>query len=101
MFLRVLVILVLIAVIQAAGLLFIVDKSWLVSEVVAGQYLNQSQTGGTDKASDKETTSEIEALDSGWARTEMIIVLAAFALFFIVGVYWWTYGKLHHKIPRY
>ena len=28
-------------------------------------------------------------------------IVIIFAVLFIAGVYWWTYGKLHHKLPRY
>jgi len=98
MVLRILVIIALVVAIQAAGSLFLVNKSLLISEVAAAQYLNQPQSGGTNNAADEDV---IERLDDSWARTEMIIALVIFALFFIVGVYWWTYGKLHHKVPRY
>jgi len=87
MVLRILVIIALVVAIQAAG-----------SLVAVGQNLNQPQSGGVNKAPDENI---IEKLDEDWARTEMIIALVIFAVLFIVGVYWWTYGKLHHKVPRY
>ena len=52
----------------------------------------------TGTADDAETLDQI---DENWKRTERIVGLSIFGIFFIVGMYWWTYGKLHHKLPRY
>ncbi len=60
---------------------------------------------GTAAAEDEGTLSADQAVqdvkDKKRQRTQKIIVVSIFGVFLILGVYWWTYGKLHHKLPRY
>ena len=53
------------------------------------------------KTQSKDDAQILDQVDQNWKRTERIIGLSIFGIFFIVGMYWWTYGKLHHKLPRY
>lgn len=43
----------------------------------------------------------IEEIDKGYQQKIKYAIIITFAVLFIAGVYWWTYGKLHHKLPRY
>ena len=71
---------------------------WFGSGVAVVEPVEAGGKGRTQSADDAEILDEV---DQNWKRTERIIGLSVFGVFFIVGMYWWTYGKLHHKLPRY
>lgn len=43
----------------------------------------------------------IEEISKQYEQKIKYAIIIIFAVLFIAGVYWWTYGKLHHKLPRY
>ena len=50
---------------------------------------------------DKGYQDTIKELGDARDRMTKYIIIIIFAVLFIAGIYWWTYGKLHHKLPRY
>jgi hypothetical protein len=52
-------------------------------------------------SNDKGYQDTIKELGDSRDRLTKYIIIIIFAVLFIAGIYWWTYGKLHHKLPRY
>ena len=63
--------------------------------VTAPESLDESDNPGSgDESRDSQLTDDYETKNK-------IIVLAIFGVLFIICMYWWTHGKLHHKLPKY
>jgi hypothetical protein len=95
---KILALVIIVAAIQVAA-----------SSIMASPYRFGSAAAVVDRADaverpgmrGEDDARTLDQIDQNWKRTERIIALSIFGVFFIVGMYWWTYGKLHHKLPRY
>ena len=60
----------------------------------------EEQPQVAESGNDKEIERMAE-IDLAWQRKVKIIVVAIFCVLLILCGYWWTYGRLHHKVPKY
>jgi hypothetical protein len=58
-------------------------------------------SSGNESASPSKDSKLIDDIDKDYQRKINYIIVVVFAVLFSAGIYWWTYGKLHHKLPRY
>ena len=63
--------------------------------------LTTQETGGESDNPAPGNESQDKKLTEDYEKRNKIIVLAIFGVLFIICMYWWTYGKLHHKLPKY
>ena len=60
-----------------------------------------ASTGLEDNTSKNKDSKQLEEVDRKYQQKINYIIIIVFAVLFIICMYWWTYGKLHHKLPHY
>ena len=72
-----------------------------MASVVGSKTIFTSTSLSGDESASKSNDSQLERIDQDYQRKINYIIVIVFAVLFSAGIYWWTYGKLHHKLPRY
>ena len=83
-----------------AAFTFLIIKEFSYATVLAVP-LGPNEMANKEKAQNTSDSDILKDLDERRQKMVKYIIIIVFAVLLIAGVYWWTYGKLHHKLPRY
>ena len=97
--LRTLVTIALVVALQAAFIFLIIRESSYAA--VLAVPLGPNEMAGKEENQNTSDADILKDLDERRQKIIKYIIIIIFAVLFIAGIYWWTYGKLHHKLPRY
>jgi hypothetical protein len=86
------------AVIQAASVGLISDDC-LVGQALA--VTSADETGPGRQPANPNETDEVTKIGEQRERIIKLAIVIIFAVLFILSMYWLTYGRWHHRLPRY